>query len=47
MKETPIPIPPAMVPMAVAVVLWLGGNHVADITGCALMATGPANPFNN
>ena len=35
-----------MVPMAVAVVLSLGGNHTADRMGGAAMATGPPRPFS-
>ena len=36
-----IPKYPANVPMAVAVVRSLGGNHVAETSGGAPMATGP------
>ena len=35
---------PAM-KMDVAVVRWSGGNHVAESTGPATMAMGPANPL--
>jgi len=40
-KAMAIPKYPASVPIAVAVVRSAGGNHVADTSGGAPMATGP------
>ena len=46
MKDSASPRLSAMAAMAVAVVLWFGGNHRADRRGGPDMRTVPAKPLN-